>query len=314
MTDLEWAYYLFGFDPVEGAADGAAALGTVGRAAENAGFDAALEIGGIVGGHFGEEAIVGIFGRAEEGFAHAFCEQEFGKLFVHDGQLAREDFAVLRQKLLRALFTDLRGVDADPNPIHFGTGAPERDIFFEIAGALEHRTSDHPVNIDFAAFDIFQDAFVGGGLTADVVVFGKAVNRDGDADAWELHPLSWNRDDCAGDDQRENIHAAENRENAAEFFVADERFAADQRNVNGLVLADEIDDTVDESVAAEIVELPKSGFAPEVRIAIGITAGTGERAFASDFNGEHGDFAGENISPGGENFALGDARVRHTPL
>ncbi len=221
---------------------------------------------------------------------------------------------MFRQELLRALFSDLRGVDADPDTIHFGPGTPERDIFIEIAGAFEHWTRDDPVNVDFAAFDIFQDAFVGGGLTADVMVFGKAVNRDGDADARKLHPLDGNGNDGAGDDERENIHAAENRENAAEFLVANERLAADKRDVNRLMLADEIDDAVDESVAAKIVELPKSGFAAEMRVAVGITAGTGERTFASDFDGEHGDFAGEDVAPGGQDFALGYARVRHTPL
>ena len=130
----------------------------------------------------------------------------------------------------------------------------------------------------------------------------------------KLHPLDGNGNDGAGDDERENIHAAENRENAAEFLVADERLAADQRNVNRFVFADEIDDAVDESVAAKIVELPKSGFAAEMRVAIGVTAGTGERTFASDFDGEHGNFAGKNIAPGGQDFALGYARVRHTPL
>lgn len=310
MADLEWAYYFFGFDPVEGAADGAAALRAVRRAAEDAGFDAAFEVGGIIGGHFCEQAIVGIFGRAEQSFAHPFREEKFWKLFVHDGQLAREDFAVFRQEFLRALFSDLRCVDADPNAIHFGASAPERDVLLEIARAFEHRTRDYPVNVDFTAFDIFQDAFVGGGLTADVVVFGKAVDRDGDADARKFHPLDRDGNHGASDHERKNIHAAEYRKNAAEFFVADERLAADERNVNRFVLADEIDDAVDESVAAEIVELSKSGFAAEMRIAIGITAGTSERTFASDFNGEHGDFTGENISPGRENFALGEAWVR----
>jgi len=310
VADLERAYYLFGFDPVQGAADCTAALGAIGSAAEDAGFDATFEVGRIIGGHFREQAIVGILGRAEERFAHAFCKKEFWKLLVHDGQFARENFAVFRQELLRALFTDLRGVNADPDAIHFGPVTPERDVLLEIARAFEHRARDHPVNVDFAAFDIFQDAFVGGGLTADVVVFGQAINRDGDADAGKLHPFDRDGDHGARDDQRENIHAAENWENAAEFLVTDERLAADKRNVNRLVLADKIDDAVDESVAAKIVEFSEGGFAAEVRIAIGITAGTGERAFASDFNREHGDLAGENISPGRENFALSDARVR----
>lgn len=141
------------------------------------------------------------------------------------------------------------------------------------------------------------------------MVLGKAVNRDCDADAPKLHPLGGNGDDSAGDHERENIHSAQNGKDAAEFFVADERLTADERNVNWFVLADEIDDAVDESVAAEIVELSKGRFAAEMRVAIGVTAGTGERALASDFDGEHRDFAGENISPGRKNFALGDAWI-----
>jgi hypothetical protein len=82
VADLEWAYYFFGSDPVEGAADGASALGAIGRAAEDAGFDAAFEVGGIVGGHFREQAIVRILGRVEQRFAHTFREQEFWKLLV----------------------------------------------------------------------------------------------------------------------------------------------------------------------------------------------------------------------------------------
>lgn len=309
MADFEWAYYFFGFDPVQGAADGAAALRAVGRAAENAGLDAAFEVGGIVGGHFREQAIVRIFGRTEERFAHAFREQKFWKLLVQDGQLACEDFAVFRQELFRALFTDLRRVNADPNAIHFGPGAPERHVLLEISRAFEHWTRDHPMNVDFAAFDIFQDAFVGGGLAADVVVLGQAVDRDGDADARKLHPFDWDGDDSAGDHERKNIHAAQDREDAAEFFMADERFAADKRNMNGLVLADKIDDAVDECVAMEIIELTKRSLAAEVRIAVSVAAGTGERTFASDFDGEHGDFTGENIPPGRENFTLGEAWI-----
>jgi hypothetical protein len=94
--------------------------------------------------------------------------------------------------------------------------------------------------------------------------------------------------------------------------MTNERFAANQGNVNRLVLADKFDYAVNESIAAEIVELSKSGFAAEVRIAIGVASGTGERALASDFDGKHGDFTGKNIPPGRENFALGEAWVRST--
>ena len=74
MADFEWAHDSLGFDPVEGAADGATTLGTIGSAAEDAGLDAAFQVGRIIGGHFCEQAIVGIFGRAQQSFAHSFGE------------------------------------------------------------------------------------------------------------------------------------------------------------------------------------------------------------------------------------------------
>ena len=52
--------------PVQAAADGAAALGAVGRAAENAGFDARFEIGRIICGQFREDAIVRIRRRLQK--------------------------------------------------------------------------------------------------------------------------------------------------------------------------------------------------------------------------------------------------------
>jgi hypothetical protein len=85
MADLEGAYDLFGPDPVQASADAAAALRAVGRTSEDAGFDAAFEVGGIVGGHFREEAIVRIFRRVKKGLPHATLEQKFGIFFVKYG-------------------------------------------------------------------------------------------------------------------------------------------------------------------------------------------------------------------------------------
>ena len=309
MAHFQGAHYFFRLDPVERAADGAAALRAVRRAAENARLDAAFKVRRIVGGHFREQAIVGIGGRTKQRFSHAFSKKKLREFLVHQGQFARQGFAVSRQEHFGALFADLRCIDADPHAIHFGARAPESDVFIEVARALHHRARDHPVDIDFAAFDILENFFVGGGRAADVVVLGQPVNRDGHADARQLHPLRRDGNDGAGDDECENIHAAQDGKDAAEFFVADERFAADKRDVNRLMLANEIHHAVDERVAAEIVELAERGFAAEVRIAVGITARAGERTFTSDFDREHGDFSSENISPRGENFALGDTGI-----
>lgn len=52
------------------------------------------------------------------------------------------------------------------------------------------------------------------------------------------------------------------------------------------MLADEIDDAVNERVAMEIAELAEGNTAAEVRISVGVAAGATERAFAGDFDGE----------------------------
>ena len=59
------------------------------------------------------------------------------------------------------------------------------------------------------------------------MVFGKAVDGDGDAHARQGDPFLRDGDDAAGDDQREDVHGAEGREDFGEFAMADERFAAD---------------------------------------------------------------------------------------
>lgn len=155
MADLERAHDFFGSDPVEAAADGAAALRAIGSATKNARLDAAFEIGGIVGGHFREQTVVGIFRRTKKSLGHTRFEQEFWIFLVENGQLAREGFAIGWEERLRALFSDLRRINADPDAIDFGARAPEGGVLFEVAGAFEHGSRDRPMDIDFAAFDIF---------------------------------------------------------------------------------------------------------------------------------------------------------------
>ncbi len=91
--------------------------------------------------------------------------------------------------------------------------------------------------------------------------------------------------------------------------MTNERLAADERDVNGLVLADELQHTIDERVTAEIAELAQGDIAAEVRVTIGVTAGTTERALASDLDGEQWYATGEDTTPGGKNFARREAWI-----
>lgn len=132
---------------------------------------------------------------------------------MQEGQFARDAFAVVGGEHLGALLSDLRGIEADQNATHFGASVPEGNVVFEITLAFEHRASDYPMDVDFAALDIFQDTVVGCGLATDVVVLGKTVDGDGDACAWEIHPSQRDGDHAAGDDEREEVHGAQGRKN-----------------------------------------------------------------------------------------------------
>lgn len=213
---------------MQAAADGAAALRTIGRAAEDAGFNAAAEVGGIIDGHSGEDAIARILGRIQKRFCHAFRKEQFRKALGQRRKLAGNRGTMFRQEHFGALLANLRSVKADPDAVHLGGGIPKRDVFFQVAGAGEHLARNRPVDIDIAAGDVFQDAFVGGGLAADVVVFGQSVNGNGDADARDFHPFERNGNHSAGDHHCENSHVAEGRENFGKLAMADERFAADE--------------------------------------------------------------------------------------
>jgi len=57
-------------------------------------------------------------------------------------------------------------------------GRPEIDKFREITAALYHRASDGAVDRDVVTLNVAQDARVGGGLAAHVVLRLQAVDRD----------------------------------------------------------------------------------------------------------------------------------------
>ena len=87
MIDLHGASDLERSDPVQAGADGATALRTVGSAAEDARFDAALEIGRIIGRQLRKDAVARVFRRTHESLADAFMKQELAILLGQSGQL-----------------------------------------------------------------------------------------------------------------------------------------------------------------------------------------------------------------------------------
>src|SRR5882724_2016847 len=295
---------------MKAAAGGAPALRTIWRATENAGLDARLEVSVIVNGHFGEKAIVGTRRRIDKRGSDTRVHKEFRKFLVEEWQLTRDKLTVNRGQHFGALLADLGSIEADPNAVHLRSRIPEGNVVFEVAGAIQHRASDHPVDVDFTARDILQDALVSGGLAANVVVLREAVDGYGDAQPREIHPFERNWNHAAGDYEGEDVHGAEGRQNSAQFAMAHQRLAADQRDVHGLVLADEVEDPIDKSLAAKIAQPAESFLAAKVRVAVGITTWATERTLARDLDGEHRRFAGKNFPPRGKYLAWSDAGIR----
>jgi hypothetical protein len=93
---------------------------------------------------------------------------------------------------------------------------------------------------------------------------------------------------------------AEDGENAAQFTMADERLASDERDVHGIVALDQLEDAADQIVAAEVGKIAELGCAGEVRITIGIASGTAQGAFASNFDREKRDFPTQDFPPGSQ--------------
>ena len=95
------------------------------------------------------------------------------------------------------------------------------------------------MNRDPGALNVFQNALVGGGLAARVVLRLQAVDGDDDVEVLEGVPLRGNFAEGAGDHLGVDTAAVDLRQQRVELAVTDQRIAADEGNVHGLVLVDE---------------------------------------------------------------------------
>ena len=209
----------------------------------------------------------------QECLRDAFVDQKFAKFASKRRKLRRDLLAILGREHLGAALADLRSVETDPDAVHFGPRIPEGDVLFQIAGTLKHGAGDYPMNVNFAAGDIFEDEVVGRGPSPDVVMFRQTVDGNRHANAGQVHPAERDWDYTAGDYERENVHGAQGGKDQAEFAMAHEWFATDQGDVHGLVSSHEVQDAVDEGGAAKVTQFSQDFVATEVSVAVSVTAG-----------------------------------------
>ncbi len=75
------------------------------------------------------------------------------------------------------------------------------------------------------------------------------------------------------------------------------------------MLAHEFQDTFDQSVTAQVVQVAQGDFTSQVRLAVGIASGATERALSSDLNGQHGYAAAQDSPPSGKQLAWSQTRI-----
>ena len=97
---------------------------------------------------------------------------------------------------------------------------------------------------DLCAGDVFEDAVVGGGFAACVVLGLEAVDGDGDGEPFEFLPMGRDDAEGAGDDLGVDAAAFDLGQEEFELAITDERVASYEGDVEGFVLVDEGEDSL----------------------------------------------------------------------
>ncbi len=101
---------------------------------------------------------------------------EFWVLGGKTVELVEETMADFGGDDLRALRSHLRGEEAYPDALDLGTGAPETEKFFHVTGTVRDLAGYGAVDGDAAVFDGVENALIGGGFAALVVLGLQAVD------------------------------------------------------------------------------------------------------------------------------------------
>src|SRR5690349_19536713 len=130
---------------------------------------------------------------------------------------------------------------------------------------------------DVMTFDVLQDAAVGRGLPALVMLRLQAVDRDDNLQPLEMRPLERDRSDRAGHQLRVDAHRGHPRQNVIQLPITDERLSSDNRHMEWSVLLDQGEHRRDELFALEITKLAERDVASQVIAPIRVATWAGER-------------------------------------
>ena len=176
-------------------------------------------------------------------------------------------------------------------------GRPEFRELLEVAVAAHLLSRDRAVHADVVSLDVLEDALVGGGFAPLVVLGLQAVDRDDELKPAEARPLDGNRPHGARDELRVDAHLGHARKNFVELAKANERLAADDRDVQRLVFVEERKHRVDQLLAFEVLQLAQLDLSAQMVVAVCIAAGARQRTLPRNFNREVRLIARENPAP-----------------
>ena len=178
-------------------------------------------------------------------------------------------------------------------------GRPEVDELLEIPIALHLLPSHGAVHRDLVPDDVLQDAVVGGRCPPNVV-FGLQTVVETTICRRGMLAHSGNRPHRAGDDLAVDAPAGQDRKNLIELPKPDQWFAAHYRNVQGLVLVDQLHEAIDELLPFVVADLTQRDLAAQMFIAVGATPRASQRALASDLDRQRGTVSTEDTTPRGD--------------
>ena len=176
---------------------------------------------------------------------------------------------------LRARCSSLWREDAHPDLLCLGAFGPELQKPLEISGLVCDLAGNRAVDRNACLRKVLQYTLVGC-RCATYIVFGlQAVNGDDDVEALECRPMRRNGTEGAGDDLDVNAAAVEFGQDHLELAVADEGVAADEGDVERLVLIDYTENVFDQGVFLVVGQLTESDAAVDSEMGwiVGVASG-----------------------------------------
>ena len=195
--------------------------------------------------HPREDAVVGRGRRLGVDVDHPARHLDLGEGLAQGEQFGHHPRPILGPELFGRFLADLRRVEAEPDLPRVRLLRPERRELTQVPVALHDLAGHRAMHHDPLPDDVLQDAIVGGGRAAHVVLGRQPVDRHDQREPRNRRPGLRDRAHGARDDLHVEPHRRQLRQEHVELAETDEGLAADEGEVHRAVPGDERQDAVD---------------------------------------------------------------------